>query len=472
MATRIYLPSTGSAAVSPAYDGGWTDTTQAAARRKCATSKISSAMASVTVMDNDGNAGATTLWRQYVSDPIAAQSITGTIKGQIRASQDGNIDNVAVCVKVVSNDGNTVRGTLLSLGAFVTPNAFPTSLTNRKIADGDGVGTVAAQANDRIVIELGFRSSTGSFETSGAGSFGDDSGTDLAEDESTTSAHNPWIELSATLTFTYTEVCTSVVGDAVVGSPSVKVAVLSVMGEGFCGFIGAKVNLFTVMGSSFVLEMPPPLIRPSYDPTAIVNVPVGINVATPVMVVRPTTPASLGDQTRLTQEDSGTINGPGSGDIFLFGTVFTGTSGSGGIAGVKLFAYVSTTDTVPPGIYVQCTVPLFILKLSGGSRQTYGLVSGSTPSNMAQDNLPLWVGDLITSKPGGGAWTWADLANLVEMGVTAHYTMGVGDFTELRLDEVYMEVHTAIGANVEPIRIRGRCGNLRRMLRVTGDVEG
>ncbi len=76
MPTRFYLPSTGAAAVSPSY-AAWADTGQAGSRLKAVTTKISSAMAGVYVASVAG--GERTLIRQYVSDPIPAQTITGTV---------------------------------------------------------------------------------------------------------------------------------------------------------------------------------------------------------------------------------------------------------------------------------------------------------------------------------------------------------------------------------------------------------
>lgn len=204
MATRLYLPSTGAAAVSPAF-GAW-DATSEADRLKMVTTRISSAMAIKSITESLTAIDGKSLWRQYVSDPIPAQTITGTIKGQLRTSEENallNHDRVTIIVKVVSNDGATLRGTLLTLGFYGATNEYTleTTRTNRKIADGDALSSVVAQANDRIVIEIGTQPSTIPLATDELVNavFGDDSGTDLAEDESTTAANNPWIEFSQDL---------------------------------------------------------------------------------------------------------------------------------------------------------------------------------------------------------------------------------------------------------------------------------
>ena len=72
-ATRFYLPSSGAAGASPNYTASWEDTS-IAARLKCVTTKISSAMTTVSFTDDD-ETDKDILFRQYVSDPIATQTI-------------------------------------------------------------------------------------------------------------------------------------------------------------------------------------------------------------------------------------------------------------------------------------------------------------------------------------------------------------------------------------------------------------
>ena len=201
MATRFYLPSSGAAAVNPGF-AAW-DETASADRIRCVTTKSSTAMVSKTVAKGTGATRA--LVRQYVSDPIEAQTIAaGTIKGQIRALESAtndNLDLVPICVKVYSNDGSTLRGTILALGDYVAVLEFGTALTNRKIADGDATSSVVASDGDRIVIELGHKNSTVGTSVSGDLNFGDNSATDLLENTTDTAANNPWVELSVTITF-------------------------------------------------------------------------------------------------------------------------------------------------------------------------------------------------------------------------------------------------------------------------------
>lgn len=146
------------------------------------------------------------LARQYITDPVSAQTITGTVKGQARVCA------VAVAVsamsqmliRVVSNNGSTYRGTLIDFNNAPVSAVAAAAYTNRHFPHlpttqtSITVSAVAALAGDRIVIEIGSRMKVGG--ESGVGiNFGDNSVTDLGENLTDTAANNPWIEFSADL---------------------------------------------------------------------------------------------------------------------------------------------------------------------------------------------------------------------------------------------------------------------------------
>lgn len=227
---------------------------------------------------------------------------------------------------------------------------------------------------------------------------------------------------------------------------------------------GVDVSQPAAVGS--VGEVPTPVsfvVDGSYDPSAVTTLPVDLagNVG---MTLRPTTPATLGDQSRSSQEDSGLIIVSGSGDINLFATVIEDSIGAASaVSYLKLYAYVSTSDIVPdPNVYVPCISPKFILKVSGGARAFYDLASGSVPAAGVFDQ-PVWVSQNITTRPTGGDWTFPDIDNLVELGITAHYTLGSGQYTNLRLDEVWLEVWGPQGSLVPPIVVRLDVPQVRRL---------
>jgi len=150
------------------------------------------------------------LSRQYISEPLAPQTITGTIKGQIRAAQGLSAAadmNAQMLVKVVSNDGLTERGVLLPLDNSALSSEYVTGVMyeNRKFplaSASYALNSVVTQDGDRLVFEIGTNAhnSVGNIFTHTL-VFGDNSATDLPEDEATTAANNPWIELSQSILF-------------------------------------------------------------------------------------------------------------------------------------------------------------------------------------------------------------------------------------------------------------------------------
>lgn len=205
MATRFYLPSSGAAAVSPAFDAEW-ERTADADRIACVTAKSSTAMTTKTFEESTASAH-DVLARQYVSAPLSgAQTITGTVKGQARAAENDLEINARsqLIIRVVSNDGATVRGTLLAADTGALANEWATALTNRFFprTAGSALTSVAALDGDRIVLEIGTRAHASPLAADQYSiRFGDTGAADLAEDETTTADNVPWIELSQTLTF-------------------------------------------------------------------------------------------------------------------------------------------------------------------------------------------------------------------------------------------------------------------------------
>lgn len=149
-------------------------------------------------------ANETILLVQYISAPIEAGLISGTAKGQMRFSQDDPAndlhDRVTISLKVVSMDGQTVRGHLLPIGVYGTTNAYAAAATptNRFLANGDSLTPVSAQAGDRLVLEIGSQAST---QPQSSGAFvclycGDDQASDLPENETETANRTPWFEIT------------------------------------------------------------------------------------------------------------------------------------------------------------------------------------------------------------------------------------------------------------------------------------
>jgi len=145
------------------------------------------------------------LMRQYISKPLAgSQTISGTVKGTVRCSESGvndNLDRVWMKLILVSNDGSTLRGAFLNLGGYGPQNEWDTTLEARRIADGDSITSQAVTDGDRIILEIGEYNTNAGSGVSGDMSFGDDSGTDLGDNETDQTAYNPFIEFSYTIAF-------------------------------------------------------------------------------------------------------------------------------------------------------------------------------------------------------------------------------------------------------------------------------
>jgi len=205
-ATRFYLPSTGAAAVNPAF-GAWDDLTNGSPDRiACVTTRISSAMTNKGITEPTGS-NQNMIQRQYVSAAIPAQTITGTVKGSIKCFTDDLAGDYRsqVLIRVVSNDGTTFRTpNLIDFDNSAITNEWNlTTAQTRSFPKGTppitfNVNSVVASANDRIVIEIGNRHGTGQ---NGFGTivFGDNAAADLAENETDTSTNNPWMEFSQDL---------------------------------------------------------------------------------------------------------------------------------------------------------------------------------------------------------------------------------------------------------------------------------
>ena len=184
MATRIYLPSTGTAPVSPAFNTNWADTADAT-RFPCVFDTASSTAMATTQYRDNSNKNEAHLIHQWVStNQIAGQVISAqTIKFQMRGLElNANNDMVfAISVRVCSPDGTTIRGNVLDVSS--DDSELPTgTLTNRSFSATSS--EVTAQAGDRIMIEIGCAG-----DPSGGNNhdvdirIGDNAGADLAEND-------------------------------------------------------------------------------------------------------------------------------------------------------------------------------------------------------------------------------------------------------------------------------------------------
>jgi hypothetical protein len=158
-----------------------------------------------------GTAGHFTGFTQVVSIPLTAQTISGTVKGQIlsAAASSATDATVAIAIRVLKSDG-TERGVLLAPTASddtsTTPPEVSTTRTNRRFLDSTEsasltLTSVDASDGDVLVVELGQRQTSSSVLSNDValGPTGA-SFTDVPEDDTTTTGIG-WLEFSGTVQF-------------------------------------------------------------------------------------------------------------------------------------------------------------------------------------------------------------------------------------------------------------------------------
>lgn len=142
----------------------------------------------------------TGLDRVFVSNPLAAQTFSGTAQCQVVMREGATSDDATprISIRIVSADGGTVRGTLLALGNYGTGLELTASFQNRIVANAAALTPVAVQAGDRLVVEIGYGALVSGVTPQGIATWGAPSGsTDATSGNQTEGATVvPWIEFS------------------------------------------------------------------------------------------------------------------------------------------------------------------------------------------------------------------------------------------------------------------------------------
>jgi len=203
MATRLYLQSTGTGAVNPAFaDGGWERDHGSYASRPMSTAKANSALTTVT-----GVFGATatsqTRYHTFVSDTLdVAQTISGNFSmviGKCAETSTSGDAHLAYALRVVTEAG-VHRATLRTSMTTISEFALIASAATRIIAAGL-VTSFACNAGDRLVLEIGIHGVTPVNEVMQM-RFGDPTAVaDFALTTALTTDLCPWAELAQTVTF-------------------------------------------------------------------------------------------------------------------------------------------------------------------------------------------------------------------------------------------------------------------------------
>jgi hypothetical protein len=222
MATRFYYESNAISTpngagvialpIAPAFDGSW-EANPTVRRYWLTTDKWGTDRTELTASSTQNTGTYDVAIAQFISAPLAAQTIDGNVKGQIQAREsaaDADL-RAQIVIRVVSNDGTSVIGTLLASDAAALSSEWNNSSVTERNAkfplaasSPATLTSTAVSAGDRLVVEIGYRAHntlnaarTGTLAIGSAGSSGD-----LAENETeTTATYTPWLEFSDTITF-------------------------------------------------------------------------------------------------------------------------------------------------------------------------------------------------------------------------------------------------------------------------------
>lgn len=237
MAFRIYLPSSGSAPVTPST---WNHANQAPTTY---TLPGKNTKASPTALTSRTTASGTTnpytrAVMRYIIGPLAPNEISGTVKAVMRCSEANAACNatMSIAAKIIKPDGTDRSVLLAAIAADRKDNVeeFSTSLYGRLVYNASEVAPIpitarTPTAGDYLVIELGFRSaSTTSYNV--VMRHGDNSATDMVyEVGSNTNDYAPWVEFSGNTPWQTLQVLKdstgAVISDPITVSESISIAV-------------------------------------------------------------------------------------------------------------------------------------------------------------------------------------------------------------------------------------------------------
>jgi hypothetical protein len=209
-ATRLYFPLDDAATITPTQDAGWDDVGQLS-RRRLAHSKGSDAITAGSTIDITEDTGGFALDRQYISTQmnsgIVFTSGTTQVSAVLMMREFAATDDVTTCilgVRVLSEDGATVRATLMAVANYSSTGEFINNATMRnKICSPSGT-TIGASyttvSGDRLVVEVGYETDGAETSPQAAAKYGQNATDCTLADTGTTDCAG-WIEFSNTITF-------------------------------------------------------------------------------------------------------------------------------------------------------------------------------------------------------------------------------------------------------------------------------
>ncbi len=214
MATRFALHNGPAVEVNPGFSTSWTTQASGAVPRSLSTARLGTTLASAAYAETQAaaaNVGA----RVYVSEPLAAQTISGTISAAIRALESAAAADASLQIvcRVVSADGATTRAHLY-LGHTAALNTTAGALgqeiataAQTRIFNAVPLTSYACARGDRVTVEIGWRAhNTVTTSYSATLRFGDPAGVaDFPLNAGGTADSTPWAEFSQDLAYTTSE---------------------------------------------------------------------------------------------------------------------------------------------------------------------------------------------------------------------------------------------------------------------------
>jgi hypothetical protein len=218
--TRFYFPAAASntSGLTPSFDAGWNNTAEAA-RSDLVSSKGSSAITAGTQVGAwTATAGQTALDRQWISKPLAAQTISGTFSLMLMTREyagTDNVDRIITGLYVVNSSGTKVH-TLKAIGNSGTTLEFVANATHRTHTGANAVAitSYSCASGDRIVAEIGYSNSTSATTPEASAKWGENATDATLGDNATTADRAGWLEFSANLTFASTPITGALSGAA------------------------------------------------------------------------------------------------------------------------------------------------------------------------------------------------------------------------------------------------------------------
>ncbi len=210
MATRLYFPTAGTPPLaSLARDANWelpAGSSNPEQRLPTFTSKQNTALSTAT-LQWPATATQQWCWIQFQSETLASGysfQLTDTISmviGKCAETTLSGDSHLAFSLRVVSEDGSVVRGTLLLYHATSTEFPLAASAATRIHSARAFTSAVSALAGDRLILEVGLHGVTPAAEYIQM-RFGDPSAVaDFALTAGLTTDLDPWWEMSPNLTF-------------------------------------------------------------------------------------------------------------------------------------------------------------------------------------------------------------------------------------------------------------------------------